>query len=112
VRRNLERTWVLWGFGFLLGERIVSGAENWGSAPKPRGGYPCDPGPLSLQIHLPERSSPSRVRFAAQNRRALDRSGPFWTTHLEKGKGATAKASSARCTSLAAYAGYAGYHAW
>jgi hypothetical protein len=32
---------------------------------------------LSLHAHVPERSSPSRVRFAAQNRRALDRSGPF-----------------------------------
>ena len=35
------------------------------------------PSPLSLQSHLPERSSPSRVRFATQNRRALDSSGPF-----------------------------------
>jgi hypothetical protein len=33
--------------------------------------------PLSLHRHLPERSSPSRVRFVAQNRRALDHSGPF-----------------------------------
>ena len=31
---------------------------------------------------VPERSSPSRVRFAAQNRRALDRSGPFWKHFL------------------------------
>ena len=48
--------------------------------------------PLSLPPQLPERSSPSRVRFAAQNPRALDRSGPFRTLTLEKGKGATAKA--------------------
>ena len=48
--------------------------------------------PLSLPPQLPERSSPSRVRFAAQNPRALDRSGPFRTRTLEKGKGATAKA--------------------
>jgi hypothetical protein len=48
--------------------------------------------PLSLHRHLPERSSPSRVRSAAQNPRALDRSGPFRTLTLEKGKGATAKA--------------------
>ncbi len=48
--------------------------------------------PLSLHRHLSERSSPSRVRYAAQNQRALDRSGPFRTRILEKGKGATAKA--------------------
>ena len=47
--------------------------------------------PLSLLRHLPERSSPSRVRFAAQNRRALDRSGPFRKLILDKGKGANAK---------------------
>jgi hypothetical protein len=35
------------------------------------------PGPLSLLPHVPERSSPSRVRFAAHKPRALDRSGPF-----------------------------------
>jgi hypothetical protein len=50
--------------------------------------------PLSLHRHLSERSSPSRVRSAAQNPRALDRSGPFRTLTLEKGKGATAKAKS------------------
>jgi hypothetical protein len=48
--------------------------------------------PLSLHRHLPERSSPSRVRSAAQNRRALDRSGPFRKPLLDKGKGANAKA--------------------
>jgi hypothetical protein len=42
-----------------------------------RGTPPETPGPLSLLPHVPERSSPSRVRCAAQNRRALDRSGPF-----------------------------------
>ena len=42
--------------------------------------------PLSLLRHLPERSSPSRVRFAAQNRRALDRSGPFYECWLIRGK--------------------------
>jgi hypothetical protein len=42
-----------------------------------RGTPPETPGPLSLLPHVPERSSPSRVRFAAQNPRALDRSGPF-----------------------------------
>jgi len=47
--------------------------------------------PLSLHRHLPERSSPSRVRSAAQNRRALDRSGPFRKLSLDKGKGANAK---------------------
>ena len=43
--------------------------------------------PLSLHDHLPERSSPSSVRFAAQNRRALDDSGPFRRLISEKGKG-------------------------
>lgn len=42
-----------------------------------RGTPPETPGPLSLPPHVPERSSPSRVRFAAQKPRALDRSGPF-----------------------------------
>jgi hypothetical protein len=47
--------------------------------------------PLSLHRHLPERSSRSRVRFAAQTQRALDRSGPFRNLISEKGKGANAK---------------------
>lgn len=38
-----------------------------------RGTPPETPGPLSLSPHLPERSSLSRVRFAAQTARALDR---------------------------------------
>jgi hypothetical protein len=42
-----------------------------------RGTPPETPGPLSLLPHVPERSSPSRVRFAAHKPRALDRSGPF-----------------------------------
>ena len=58
-----------------------------------RGTPPETPSPLSLALQIPERSSPSRVRFAAQNRRALDCSGPFRTTHLDKGKGANAKAT-------------------
>jgi hypothetical protein len=50
-----------------------------------------DEGPLSLHRHLPERSSLSRVRCAAQTPRALDRSRPFRNSSLEKGKGAHAK---------------------
>ena len=42
-----------------------------------RGTPPETPGPLSLPPHVPERSSPSRVRCAAHKPRALDRSGPF-----------------------------------
>ena len=42
-----------------------------------RGTPPETPGPLSLLPHVPERSSPSRVRFAAHKPRPLDRSGPF-----------------------------------
>lgn len=49
-----------------------------GRCPAPRqGDTPWPPGPLSLLPHVPERSSPSRVRFAAHKPRALDRSGPF-----------------------------------
>jgi hypothetical protein len=61
-----------------------------GRCPAPRqGDTPWTPGPLSLLPHVPERSSPSRVRsgksFQTQKRfssaahkpRALDRSGPF-----------------------------------
>ena len=49
--------------------------------------FPASPGGnqtsrLSLLRDLAERSSPSRVRCAAQNRRALDRSGPFWQHFL------------------------------
>ncbi len=53
-----------------------------------RGTPPETPGPLSLLLHVPERSSPSRVRFAAQKPRALDRSGPFrrWTEIRESGQ--------------------------
>jgi hypothetical protein len=51
---------------------------------------PLAASPLSLHRHLPERSSPSRVRFAALNRRALDRCGPFRKLILDKGKGANA----------------------
>jgi len=42
-----------------------------------RGTPPETPGPLSLPPYVPERSSPSRVRFAAHKPRALDGSGPF-----------------------------------
>jgi hypothetical protein len=46
--------------------------------PAPRqGDTPWTPGPLSLLPHVPERSSPSRVRSAAHKPRALDGSGPF-----------------------------------
>jgi hypothetical protein len=51
--------------------------------------------PLSLHPHLPERSSPSRVRSAAQNRRALDRSGPFRKFSLDKGNGGQCKVKTA-----------------
>jgi len=42
-----------------------------------RGTPPETPCPLSLLPYVPERSSPSRVRFAAHKPRALDCSGPF-----------------------------------
>jgi len=60
-----------------------------GRCPAPRqGDTPWTPGPLSLLPYVPERSSPSRVHFAAQKPRALDRSGPFrrWTEIRESGQ--------------------------
>jgi hypothetical protein len=49
-----------------------------GLCPAPcQGDAPWTPSPLSLLPHVPERSSPSRVRYAARQPRALDRSGPF-----------------------------------
>ncbi len=47
---------------------------------------------LSLPRHLPQRSSPPRVRSAAQNPRALDCSGPFRNLILTQGKGGKCKA--------------------
>ena len=61
-----------------------------------RGTPPETPGPLSLLPYLPERSSPSRVRFAAHKPRALDRSGPFRRLSNEKGKRANAKPACGR----------------
>ena len=58
----------------------------------PRGRPPETPAPFPWDTKLPERSSPSRVRCAAQTPRALDRSGPFRTPHFDKGKGAHANA--------------------
>jgi hypothetical protein len=51
-----------------------------------RGKPPETPAPLSLLAHVPERSSPSRVRCAAHKSRALDGSGPFRRFTNEKGK--------------------------
>jgi hypothetical protein len=65
-------------------------------------------GPLSLHLHVPERSSPSRVRSgesfqtrkrlpsAAHKPRALAGSGPFRRLTYEKGKGANAKAKPSK----------------
>jgi hypothetical protein len=58
-----------------------------------RGTPPETPGPLSLLPYVPERSSPSRVRFAAHKPRALDCSGPFRRLTNEKGKRANANPS-------------------
>jgi Sigma-54 interaction domain len=58
----------------LLGETGtgVSGGERWDHSGGPvwRLAFPS-------RTMISKRSSPSRVRFAAQHRRALDRSGPF-----------------------------------
>src|SRR5215831_9356370 len=65
---------------------------------------PRPPGPLSLHLQVPERSSPARVRSgqsfltrkrfssAAHTSRALAASGPFRKLSYEKEKGANAKA--------------------
>jgi hypothetical protein len=58
-----------------------------------RGTPPETPCPLSLLPYVPERSSPSRVRFAAHKPRALDCSGPFRRLTNEKEKRANANPS-------------------
>jgi hypothetical protein len=65
-----------------------------------RGTPPEPPGPLSLPFHVPERSSPSRVRSAAHKPRALDRCGPFRRLTNEKGKRANAKTNPFRFVAL------------
>ena len=50
--------------------------------------------PLSLPLHLPQRSSPSRIRSAAPKPRALDRSGPFRKRILIEGKGGNCKGNT------------------
>jgi hypothetical protein len=65
-----------------------------------RGTPPETPGPLSLLLHVPERSSPSRVRFAAQTARALDRSGPFRRLTNDKGKRANANPKPSQFAAL------------
>jgi len=67
-----------------------------GRCPAPRqGDTPWTPGTLSLLPHVPERSSPSRVRSAAHKPRDLDRCGPFrrLTNEKEKRANATPKPS-------------------
>src|ERR1017187_3582991 len=74
--------------GFLVGAR---GWREPGLSPRPRGGTPCDPAPFPFYSTF--LNGPRRQGFASPRRlrRALDRSGPFVTSILEKGKGATAK---------------------
>jgi hypothetical protein len=68
------------------------GGKVGGALPRipARGTPPETPSPLSLLFHVPERSSPSRVRCAAHKPRALDGSGPFRRLTYEKGKRANA----------------------
>jgi hypothetical protein len=66
----------------------ISRSEAAGAPPRTRQGRsPETPAPFPLRHHVAERSSLSRVRSAAQKRRALDNSGPFWEQNLDKGKG-------------------------
>ena len=89
--------------GHCLMPRKKRAVRYAGRCPAPRqGDTPWTPGPLSLPFHVPERSSPSRVRSgeffqtrkkfssAAPNTRALDGSGPFRRFSNEKGKRANA----------------------
>ena len=64
-----------------------------------QGATPWTPGPLSLLPHVPERSSRSRVRYAAHKPRALDRSGPFrrFTEIRESGQLQSPSHSAASC---------------
>ena len=65
-----------------------------------RGTPPETPGPLSLLPYVPERSSPSRVRYAAHKPRALDGSGPFRKLTNDKGKRANAKTTPSQFAAL------------
>ena len=65
-----------------------------------RGIPPETPGPLSLLPHVPERSSPSRVRCAEQKTLALDGSGPFRRLAPKKEKAANAKAKPSQLAAL------------
>jgi hypothetical protein len=61
-----------------------------------RGTPPGAPTRFPFGIDVPERSSPSRVRFAAHKPRALDGSGPFRRLTNKKGKRANANLLSSR----------------
>ena len=73
IYRTLKNNWVFKDFpNFVLAEESSKCIAT------------C---PLSLLTYVPERSSPSRVRFAAQNRRALDCCGPFRRFSLRRERG-------------------------
>jgi hypothetical protein len=77
---------------FLMPRTKAARGKVHGALPRSpaRGTPPETPGRLSLLLHLAERSSPSRVPFAAPTPRALDGSGPFRRVHWEKRKAANA----------------------
>src|ERR1700736_3584367 len=81
---------------FLMPRAKAARGKVRGALPRSpaRGTPPETPGRLSLLLHLAERSSPSRVRFAAQTPRAIDRSGPFRRVLWEKRKAAKANPPS------------------
>lgn len=54
------------------------------------------PAPFLSPPQLAERSSPSRVRYAAQNQRALDCSGPFYGLTVMKERVPMINASTTR----------------
>ena len=100
-RRESERLPLVGGGKRTEAEVFLDAAQTargkvHGALPRnpARGTPPETPGPLSLRLQIPERSSPSRVRSAAQNPRALDCSGPFRRVSLDEGKEAHAKAKT------------------
>src|SRR5215467_2819079 len=67
----------MWRKEYLMPRAENARGKVRGALPPARGIRPETPGPLSLLLDVPERSSLSRVRYAAHKPRALDGSGPF-----------------------------------
>jgi hypothetical protein len=76
IYRTLKNNWVFQDFpNFVLSEKCRNESDR----------------PLALHDHVPERSSPSRVCFAAPNPRVLDCGGPFRRFSLRRERGPNAR---------------------